>query len=619
MISENAFRPDDESEGRFFVAGDDDESLSAWPDESAETPEREASMEEAEAALTKQERRDLRHGSETKNWPRYWRQRLAREWPDDLPEELAGFVLDENAAMPSAGHEVLERYVNGRLRDLRERTEAAQESGTPEMPEARPPVGYSRQELADLAWPTTRAGWVDYWRERAVAQPEAFPAVVRWKLENGKAINGQDLQATAARLVGELVAGNEEARAYQRAMTRQKAGEMPPMARGDGSAMADRHQRRVTELREDAQHAPGTDGWERYWLDRFSGQGNLPASVRRMALSGSVDATGVPDLERAVRRELLSGRYESARQEEMALLRESLNRVDRRESLPVREQLRRRTVGHDESSGRLYVENRAGRRHVTEGDIVADMTWGIEYAPSDDIPHPTWRRLSKLVAVNQTKANIRNLRDRELAELEHLNLPTSSWTPEYLEANPRSGAVAERMAQTMLKRMEFDLPELGLRVQSSNPVEDHLLKYDFSVIASERHRRGVAMSGEHGDREAYKAEKRRLGIQFTINDTPENTLHKEGQVSRAQRDKGHQRFRRSVEKTVDDIVLVAVSLPSVEAAFQTWRSMNKPSGGPEQFLSAGDREGIIKAVLAKLPGFDEQDLEKVTQYLNRQK
>lgn len=180
---------------------------------------------------------------------------------------------------------------------------------------------------------------------------------------------------------------------------------------------------------------------------------------------------------------------------------------------------------------------------------------------------------------------------------ENIGPVTSSWTPEFLENHPDSGAVAERMAQSIISRMEYNNPELGIALEHSNALEDAELKYDFKVLLPVK-KRGVAVEGDDLNREKYIKEKKRLGIQFTIREGKKTKSKKLKQIDTAKSAVEAGRYSKYIKKPVDDIVLVQMPMKAYGACFKKWLEDGKPSGGPEQYLSEDERERLVATIIS---------------------
>jgi hypothetical protein len=337
-----------------------------------------------------------------------------------------------------------------------------------------------------------------------------------------------------------------------------------------------------SEALADSQKAFGKPGSMKYWTAKLGAEGT-PVPQDPEAFAGYVNER------------IAATKHWLARQKALSHLHEELERIEAHEDVDDPEAEHVRDVTYE--NGALFaVSSRGERMPITVGDVAADRLWGLTFRPDASVPPELWSRIRRLSAIRGARIEFEDLTNRELAEREGLMLPTSSWSNEQIAEQPKTGVIAERMVQTLLSRIQYDHPELGMKVEASNVIEDIELKYDFKVTFSE-HRRGVAFEGPPDlPRDAYVEEKRTLGIQFTTNDAPEMMEHKAKQIRYAKRHKNDERYDQLVPKPVDDIVLVAVSLEECTSAFRRWQKSGRPPGGPEQHMSEQAKLDLIKAM-----------------------
>ena len=156
------------------------------------------------------------------------------------------------------------------------------------------------------------------------------------------------------------------------------------------------------------------------------------------------------------------------------------------------------------------------------------------------------------------------------------------------------GMIAERMAREYLTRLSLNTG-LNFTVMRANAVEDSIYKYDFKLRAFEKDR-GVGIESQ-----PLKPGVKRVGIQFTIGKTNNRKLR---QIREA-------KMVLPEHKPVDDIILVKITTNEFGDAFTKWLEANKPSGGPEQFLSRDLKIRLLKKVTKGLVDISDEDIERI--------
>lgn len=299
-------------------------------------------------------------------------------------------------------------------------------------------------------------------------------------------------------------------------------------------------------------------------------------------------------------------KFELSRQAAMEKLRTNLRRIDRKE-MPEEENRGRRVL-YDPERGELLVDN---GKLITMGDIVADHMWGVTYAPDNSVPPSLWRKISKRIAVTEAKMQIFNASNKELIREKRLSAPTTAIAIEELEylltRGGMKGIIAERMAQSFLTRLEHDCPEIGIKVEPANAEEDTMMKYDFKIIVTSRHR-GIAVESDEMPRLEYIERKKAIGVQFTVS---RYIYDKRNKVEEAKRRLSSVDYRGSVKNPVDDIVLISLPFDFYGECFVTWLERGKPSGGPEQFLPAELKRKLLKKVLGGIRDLSDEELREM--------
>ena len=325
-----------------------------------------------------------------------------------------------------------------------------------------------------------------------------------------------------------------------------------------------------------------------YRGEKLNGKSHLRLMMENKATASS--------LHWYINRRIAIIKFGAEKRAEMASMKYRLKQIDSGQDYEESEKGKRRNIFYEAEN---MVVRREGEeeKKITMGDIAGDYLWGIKYSAGKSLPPPLWRRVSKFIALKDARANIENIFNSELSEVEGVNLPTSSWTYEFIEKHSEEGVLAERMAQGILLRMQYDNRDLGVRVEPSNALEDAELKYDFKIILP-RKKRGVAMEGEELPRPEYEEKKRKLGIQFTVSQNRKYLKHKRLQLEKAKGEIGLEKYRNIIKKPVDDIVLVSVPLKRYSECFKKWLEAGRPSGGPEQYLTGEEREKLVSAIIS---------------------
>ena len=484
-------------------------------------------------------------------------------------------------------------------------------------PEEQPEVlAITEQEKEDMRWHAARRGWNFYWAKRFVDQPEAFSeniVSIADKILKKEKISSQTntdfgrfVNATLNKLYKRFPGGALEIKEREKILKEEVVSfdsfletiEKAQFQILDQALLPAISSTEKQELKTD----PNKKGGVKWWLNHLLPETDIVREDMKNVLENFITTKQMPagaahsTLNHYVnqRREILT--FKIAKRLEMVQLKNNLKRIDSNEDLSKKERKFRRKVFYDGES--LFIKQRSAQNQkITLGDIMADYGWGVKYAPDISIPHQLWRKICKMIAIKEARSRIEYIFNHELNDLESVDLPTSSWSVDFLEKHPYGGPVAERMAQTIISRIQYNSPELGIKVESSNALEDIELKYDFKIVLPKK-KRGVAVEGDEMPREEYVKEKRRFGIQFTIN--PETSLleNKKQQIEEAKNKIGLEKYSKVLKKPVDDIVLVSVPLKTYSGCFKKWLEAGKPSGGPEQYLTEDEKEKLVYAIIS---------------------
>ncbi len=343
-------------------------------------------------------------------------------------------------------------------------------------------------------------------------------------------------------------------------------------------------------MAEDLGHPTTRKGWTSYWRTRLAST-LKPEEIERLIK--------VDRFQKYVNQEVTEAQYTERRTAVMQRLAAQLAETDQRIEYPEEELMGRREVLFDAELGSYYIENKKGE-HVPFHfhDIGPDLEWGVAYRPSPSVPKDAWRSVRKRSAIAEARMDIEGIDNEELAESECLSLPTTTLSGKWIEQSFRlgknpglHGVISERMAKNALLRLSKEQPDLGIRVENANAIEDAELKYDFKVQFDESHRRGIATEPEGFSREDYVAEKRMLGIQFTAGSIQGKTA----KIVEARKHLDDEQMQRHVKHKVEDIVLVQLNL-SAQERYQHWLNEEKPPGGPERYIDKYEIDYLIECI-----------------------
>lgn len=301
------------------------------------------------------------------------------------------------------------------------------------------------------------------------------------------------------------------------------------------------------------------------------------------------------------RRELRLTRLKSKKEGEMERLRLVLKNLDAGEPIEEFRDKTRRVIYFDEERKQYFTEENGQKKYLGIGDILSDYAWDIKYAPTEEMTQPAYRALTKRILTNEARRNIEHIYDRELAAREGGGLsirPDLNKIVRNLEKNPRTGFVAEVMVKEILARVAANF-RLKFSVTNANIFEDNIYKYDFK-IRTQRKSRGVDVEGEGVSNTKTKIE--RVGFQLKVK-------HKTREVSRQVL--GPRHYNKGVAEIVDEVLILTIRTNEIDEAFKKWLKKDRPSGGPEQFLSSELKKAILKAVTEKLVDIPQEVFDKI--------
>lgn len=236
---------------------------------------------------------------------------------------------------------------------------------------------------------------------------------------------------------------------------------------------------------------------------------------------------------------------------------------------------------------------------VSKGEILTDGCWGIKYYLD---PKTVDRNFRKKYLIESAKQKLQELLDFQILVDEVESSHTDDMKKETYKniLNDRfgkkdnardkdslpSGIAAERMVENFFKKLAYN-HGVDVKVITADVSRDVEEKIDF-IIHPRFHYRGVSVEDASGD----------IGIQFTINTSPDITRHKEEQIKKAKARFGSQ--------NVKDIVLVSIPLNNTQSIYRQWIKDGRPPGGPDKAWSLEQKKEIFLKVTERLLTPEEQ-------------
>jgi hypothetical protein len=539
---------------------------------------------------------DLQWPTTRKGWPQYWAKRLGHKGNLELQRDVNTLTKALREYVKTHEEHLVDQY----LLQL-------QESST-----------LTDREIEDLRWHEGQKGWIDYWEKRIGTtlrqediKKKIFPILIK-KAEK----NGVDIKVVWEKFIRSKGTEKKEKRQVRTQEYEVLARESDEIANHTDETIASyvEHYRPDRTLITDSVMTEGTKAVE-YWMKRCATElaivpPHIQDIVRAHARGEVISQKTQYKFQKYMNDRVAVARTQLDKQKQMYALKKELHAIDEHEELSNVERLHRRELSYDQSKEMLYVSSLGGPQVVTEGDIVADFDWGIEYMPNNTVPPKLWRRIRKLSAIKKARSAIFRAYNTEIARAERIALPTTTVSVEDLKRDMESndgihGIIAEKMSQGLLIRLSYNHPDVGISVEPSNALEDAELKYDFKLVVSQR-RRGVAIEGEDLPRDEYVKAKRRVGVQLTVR---HHAGRKTSQIQKAREDIHNGRFADYVKKRVDDVVLVQVPLTTYRDYFKRWLTEGSPSGGPEQYMTKEEKLFILTRVTKGIANISSEELE----------
>lgn len=356
-----------------------------------------------------------------------------------------------------------------------------------------------------------------------------------------------------------------------------------------------------------------------YWINRLTPEIDILPEEVQAAIKTKIQGKALSFAENKafnhyVNKRVAVTKFEISKKLELARLKYRLRDIDAKKNYQEKELAERRKIFFDEAEGKLYTFAGNEKKFITEGDIVADYSWGIKYVPHESVPDNKWRRIRKLADLTQARKRIEHIFNEELINVEGVHTPTTELSlgriEKKLNEHAMEGVLGERMAQNFLTRVQYNNPQLDFRVEASNVLEDAELKYDFKVVIPEK-RRGVAIEGDEMPREEFIETKRRVGIQFIVTKLGRLLRKKTEQITEAAKHIKEEKYTQFVKRPVDDIVLVSLPFKTFKKHFRQWLKEGKPPGGPEQYMTKEEKTRIVKEVFRNFIDLSDEEVEKL--------
>lgn len=311
----------------------------------------------------------------------------------------------------------------------------------------------------------------------------------------------------------------------------------------------------------------------------------------------------------------------------MQQLKEELKKIDQGVGKIMGSGEINRDVQYNFQKNIFYIDNHGQLNVATLGQLITDASYGIEYNLSvEQLP----RQILKQYAVAKAKVKLRRLFDFQLLQQAELQAKqqhqhqraeifkkviNQQTTPEYQKIFERSaGLIFEKNIVNLLKQLEYDLPQLNIKVEEVDIIKDMDEKIDFIItIKNIPHRRAVNVE-EENVQQTVQGNKKTFGIQFTIN--PYALEHKARQIEKIKQ-------QGVVDKEkIDDLLLIRVPVGSREIVnnYKAWQQKDQPSGGPEKLFNAQTKINFLKEIFKNIgqANIIEQHLDKLHNYYHNQ-
>ena len=311
-------------------------------------------------------------------------------------------------------------------------------------------------------------------------------------------------------------------------------------------------------------------------------------------------------LTRAEKRLQQLGRLSLAKKQKMESLHRSIQNLDNGEPVDEFRDETRRIIFFDENTGQYFTGENGNKKYLGTGDILSDYAWDIKYVPDGEMTESAYRTVAKRILVNEVRRDIESIYDKELAKTTKSGLRLSIKQPlsfiekkwETWRDKPESVAWLGIIAETAVREL-FNITALNNNldfvVQRANAEEDNVYKIDFKIRVYQRNR-GIRVKQKQfkgGDN---------VGIQFGL--VNPRMARKKSKII----DQIKEKFGK--ELPVEDILVITIQTNEFREVFDRWLD-NKPSGGPEQFLSRDLKIKLLEAATKSLVEISDEEIEKI--------
>lgn len=287
--------------------------------------------------------------------------------------------------------------------------------------------------------------------------------------------------------------------------------------------------------------------------------------------------------------------FKAQKYHKMEQLHQALKNLDEGEPVDEFRDETRRVLSFGEDTNQYFVVENGQKKYLGIGDIVSDYAWGIKYVPDGEMTEPEYRTLAKRILVNEVRRDLEKIHNEELINM-GLADTTYIITPHKLEEleqkiaqeidPPVIGGLAEIEIREFLNRLSLNT-DLNFIVFRADAQEDSRDKYDFKIRVKRR-MRGIDIETKN-----IKSVGFQLKTRYT--QTTTSTI----------------KYKAGRRRLVEEVVKLSVPSKELGGAVNKWFEADKPSGGPEQFLSRDLKIELLKAVTKGLIEINDEEIEKI--------
>lgn len=242
--------------------------------------------------------------------------------------------------------------------------------------------------------------------------------------------------------------------------------------------------------------------------------------------------------------------------------------------------------------GRLYAKWQQSSIPLTIGMVVADLEWGKRYHFDASVP----KHIQKCYAVEHAKRDLFRLMQLQIRVYESANpdvpfrLRQGILMENHAETSAEIGFIAERLAYSLLKRLEFD-GNVAFKVFRADPYQDAVQKIDLVISVP-----NAASAAQSEGRRTKTASL--YGYQLTVTRKGSDLARKQQQL-------------REVDELIDgtfrSISLVQLDASAIRSAHLAWQKLGSPPGGPYRHLTPDGISNILRPILDEALTHEEVD------------